>query len=376
MINRLKQIASLGQAILLDNLSRELLYSGELRELIFAGVTGVTSNPSIWQKAVATGSHYDTQIQALAQAGHTAHEIYEAIAAQDIAMAADQLRPVYNETHGRDGFVSLEVNPALAHDTAATIAEGRRLFETVHRPNVMIKVPATPEVMPAITALIGAGVNVNVTLIFAIPVYEQVMQAYLAGLRQLHAARRPLPSVSSVASFFVSRVDTMVDTRLAEVQERTGDDKLEGLKGRAAIANAKVAYTRFRAMVTSNEFNELRSLGARVQRPLWASTSTKNPDYPPTKYVDNLIGPNTVNTVPPETLAAIAEHATVAQTLEVEVDQACAVMERIKQAGINFDEVTGQLLAEGVRLFAKSFDKLIEGIEAKRAAVEAVAPGA
>jgi len=365
MVDRIRQFTSLGQAIWLDFLSRDLLRSGRLRELINAGVTGVTSNPSILQKAIAEGGYYDDQIRELARAGCDARQIYEALALRDIGEAADQLRPIYYEKDGRDGFVSLEVDPALAHDTAGTIEEARRLFRALERPNVMIKVPATPEGLPAIRTLIGEGINVNATLIFAVDVYEQVMQAYIDGLRRLQDAGRSIRRVASVASFFVSRVDTLVDRLLTE-RLAAGDQSLATLRGQAAIANAKIAYDRYRKVFESEAFAVLRASGARVQRPLWASTSTKNPDYPDTKYVDTLVGPNTVNTLPPQTLEALRDHGIAARTIDLDVDEAYGVIEKLAAVGIDMQQVCDRLLAEGVRLFAESFERMLKDIEAKR----------
>ncbi|MBU0637819.1 MAG: transaldolase [Planctomycetes bacterium] len=366
MTNRIKQLAALGQAAWLDFISRDLLRSGRLRELVEAGVTGVTSNPTILQKAVAAGNDYDAQIAELAQASQSTKAIYEALALTDIAEAADQLRSVYNETHARDGFVSIEVSPNLAHDTDGTVAEARRLFHAIGRPNVMIKVPATDAGLPAVTTLIGEGINVNVTLIFALPMYARVMQAYLDGVRRFAASGHPAGLVSSVASFFVSRIDTLVDQQLNE-RIANGAEHLEALLGRAAIASAKVAYSMYKPVFAGEAFNELRASGARVQRPLWASTSTKNPAYPDTMYVTPLIGPNTINTLPPQTLEAIQDHGVIAQSIEQELDQARAELARIQEAGIDLAAVTDQLLADGVRLFAESFEQLLANIETKRA---------
>ncbi len=365
MSNRIRQITELGQSLWLDFISRDLLHSGRLREWVNAGLTGMTSNPTIFQKSIAGGTVYDAQLRELAAAGLDAVAIYEALAIRDISEAADQLRHVHAETNGRDGYVSLEVNPRLAHDTQGTIAEARRLFGAVDRPNVMIKVPATEAGLPAIRALIGEGINVNVTLIFAIRMYERVMQAYLDGLADLRAAGRTLGRIASVASFFVSRVDTLVDKRLAE-RIAAGERSLATLRGQAAVANAKIAYDRFKHVFGGPEFTALRAAGARVQRPLWASTSTKDPAYIDTKYVDALIGPDTVNTVPPATLDAIRQHATVARTIDLDVREAYAVVERLNAAGINMTDVTDQLLAEGVQAFADSFEQLLADIEAKR----------
>ncbi len=365
MTNRVRRIAELGQAIWLDFISRDLLRQGELRALIESGVSGMTSNPTIFQKAIASGTSYDASLRELAREGLSALEIYERLAIQDITEAADQLRTVYNETHGRDGYVSIEVNPRLAHDTEGTVAEARRLHAAIGRPNVMIKVPATEAGLPAIRALIGEAINVNVTLICAIEMYERVIQAYLEGLRALREQGRPIGLVASVASFFVSRVDTLLDPQLTQ-RVQAGETSLAILRGQAAIANARIAYDVYQSMFEGPGFAELRAAGARVQRPLWASTSTKNPDYPSTKYVDALIGPNTVNTVPPQTLEAIQQHSTPARTIDLDTDQAYALLERLAAAGIDFRAVTDELLLDGVRQFADSFEKLLADVETKR----------
>ncbi len=365
MVNRIRQIGALGQAIWLDFISRELLQSGKLAELVDEGVCGVTSNPTIFQKSVAAGTDYDDQIAELARRDKSAYEIYEALAIQDIREAADILRPLYNETHGRDGFVSIEVNPRLAFDTGGTVEEARRLFAAVERPNVMIKVPGTDQGMPAVSTLIGEGIKVNVTLIFAIEMYEKVMRAYLDGLRTFRASGRPLASVASVASFFVSRVDSAVDAQLEE-KISADQDQYESLLGLAAGANAKIAYERYKTVFRGEPFAELSAAGARVQRPLWASTSAKNPSYPDLKYVDPLIGPNTVNTVPPVTLDAIRDHAVVAQTIEQSLEQDHDAMNRLSAAGIDMKSVTDQLLTAGVKSFADSFEQLLADIDARR----------
>jgi len=366
MATRIRKITGLGQAIWLDFINRDLLRSGRLHELINEGVTGMTSNPSIFQKAIASGSEYDDQIRELTHAGQSTYEIYEALAIRDIAEAADHLRPTYNEKDARDGFVSIEVDPKLADDTEGTIAEARRLFKTIDRPNVLIKVPATDAGLPAITTLIGEGINVNITLIFAISMYERVMQAYIDGLKRLQQAGRSIRRVASVASFFVSRIDSLVDKLLTERIEN-GQEGLGTLRGQAAIASAKVAYDRYKAVFEGEPFAELRSAGARVQRPLWASTSTKNPDYPDTKYVDTLIGPETVNTLPPHTLDAARDHADVARTIDLDTDEAYALIEKLGTAGIDMKTVTEQLLNDGVRLFVESFEQMLKDVDAKRA---------
>lgn len=365
MKNRIRQIVGQGQAVWIDFISRDLVRSGRLRELVNEGVTGVTSNPTIFQKSISTGTDYDAQLRELVRAGCSTMSAYEALVVQDICEAADVLRPVYNETHARDGYVSLEVSPRLASDTAGTIAEARRLHAAVNRPNLMIKVPATPEGIPAVETLIGEGINVNVTLIFSVSVYEKVMQAYLAGLRRLRQQGRPVGLVASVASFFVSRVDTLIDARL-DAMIGQGRGELATLRGQAAIANAKIAYARFKGVFESPAFAELRTLGARVQRPLWASTSTKNPNYPDTKYVDGLIGPHTVNTMPPQTLEAARSHGSALRTIDVEVDQAFDIFRRLESAGIHIEQVASELLADGVQQFADSFEKLIAELDAKR----------
>lgn len=365
MTNRIKQIQALGQAIWIDFISRELLQSGQLTQMMADGVTGMTSNPTIFQKSIATGKDYDADIQRLwRQTGERPADVFEAIAVSDVGAAADALLPVFRETSGRDGFVSIEVSPRLAHDTDGTIAEARRLYSKLARPNVMIKVPATNAGLPAIATLIGEGTNVNVTLIFSIEMYEKVMGAYLEGLRRLHAAGKPLNAVSSVASFFISRVDSLVDKLLAE-KSASGVAQAAALAGRAAVANAKIAYSRYKAVFGGGDFTALRAAGARVQRPLWASTSTKNPAYSPTLYVDNLIGPNTVNTLPPQTLEELRKPGAVAQTIEQGLDDAHSVIRQLEGLGIHMNEVTDQLLVEGVKLFADSFDQLLADVERK-----------
>jgi transaldolase len=368
-MNRIRQISALGQAIWLDFIRRDLVRCGRLTNLVEEGITGLTSNPTIFHQAIAGSAEYDDDIRRLAQAGRGPSEIYEALVIADVGEAADCLRPVYNETHGRDGFVSIEVSPHLAHDTDGTIAEARRLFHAVRRPNVMVKVPGTPAGLPAIAALIGEGINVNVTLIFSGAVYEKVIAAYLDGLQRFQQTGRPLGLVSSVASFFVSRLDTLVD-KILEHRISHGEPHLEPLFGLAAVANAKLAYQRYKAAYEGPRFEALRSCGARPQRPLWASTSTKNPSYPDTKYVDPLIGVNTVNTVPLATLDAIRDRAVTAQTIERDLERARSLMAEFEGLKIDMDWVTGVLLEEGVKAFADSYDKLLADIERKRTALQ------
>ncbi|MFZ1398370.1 MAG: bifunctional transaldolase/phosoglucose isomerase [Candidatus Promineifilaceae bacterium] len=367
-MSKLHELFELGQSVWYDNISRALLESGEMQALIDDGVVGVTSNPSIFEKAIAKSSDYDGAIRQLAQAGKATNDIYEAMALEDIGAAADLFRPVYDKTGGVDGYISLEVSPTLARDTEGTIAEARRLFATLNRPNIMIKVPATPEGIPAIETLIADGININVTLIFALSSYEDVMNAYISGLEKRLAAGQPIDNISSVASFFVSRVDSAVDKAL----EAKGNTELQG---KIAIANAKVAYARFQQVFGNARWHALAENGARVQRPLWASTSTKNPNYSSTLYVDTLIGPDTVNTVPPETVVAFKEHGTVAITLSEGVEDAAGQLGALANLGIRLDEITEQLQVAGVDSFAKAFESLMESIDGKRQAILAETDG-
>ncbi len=361
-MSKLHELFQLGQSVWYDNISRALLDSGDMQALIDDGVVGVTSNPSIFEKAIAKSDDYDAAIGELAQAGKTTNEIYEALTLADIGAAADLLKPVYDKTGGVDGYISLEVSPTLARDTEGTIAEARRLFTALSRPNIMIKVPATPQGIPAIETLTAEGININVTLIFSLSSYEGVMIAYITGLEKRLAAGQPIDHISSVASFFVSRVDTAVDKAL----DAKGNKELQG---KIAIANAKIAYARFRQVFSGTRWQALVANGARVQRPLWASTSTKNPDYPDTLYVDNLIGPDTVNTMPPATVEAYKDHGVVAVTISQGVEDAAGQLEALAQAGVDLDAVTDQLQVDGVDAFAKSFHSLMDGIESKRIAI-------
>lgn len=356
----LHRINALGQSIWYDNIRRALIEMGDLQALIDKGVTGVTSNPTIFEKAIAGSADYDTDIRRLTNEGKSVTEIYETLATTDIASGADLLRPIYERTAGADGFISLEVSPTLAHDTPGTIAEGKRLFAALGRPNVMIKVPATPAGIPAIRALIGAGVNVNVTLIFDTAQYEAVANAYLAGLEDWASGGGDLSKVASVASFFVSRVDSSIDKLLEKVEEGAA------LMGQAAIANAKVAYARFGELFSGARWSALAAAGARVQRPLWASTGTKNPKYSDVLYIDTLIGPDTVNTVPPATLTAILDHGVAARTIDVNVAQAHETLAQLMQLGINIHVVAEALQTEGVASFAKSFETLMAALSEKR----------
>jgi len=354
------ELLSLGQSIWYDNIRRELLESGELSALIQAGVMGVTSNPTIFEKAIAGHTDYDAQMRELVAEGKSVDEIYEALVLRDIQHAADLLQPVYEQTNGIDGYISLEVSPTLARNTEGTIHDARRLFQAVGRRNVMIKVPATPEGIPAIEQLISDGININVTLIFSLAAYEAVIEAYLKGLEALHASGGDLSQVASVASFFVSRVDSAIDPEL----EKRGNKELQG---ELAIANAKVAYALFQERFSDERWQTLAASGAQMQRPLWASTGTKNPAYSDTLYIDKLIGPHTVNTVPPATLDAFQDHGNVASTIEDGIDQARAKIAALAGLGIDFDAVTNKLLEDAVTAFSRSFESLMASIAEKRA---------
>lgn len=365
MTNTIQQLRASGQSIWYDNIRRGMLKSGELQRLIDLGVSGLTSNPTIFEKAITGSADYDDALLELALAGKKAGEIYESLTMEDIRAAADLLRPIYDSTGGADGYASLEVDPHLAHDTDATVAEARRLFQALGRPNVMIKVPATPEGIPAVRRLIGQGVNVNVTLTFSLEAYEQVREAYIAGLQDLLRAGGDVTRVASVASFFVSRVDTAVDGLLRE-RIKQGQTDLAGLLGKAAIANARLAYHAFRQTFDGEGFAALRAAGARAQRPLWASTSTKDPSYSDVLYVESLIGRDTVNTLPDVTLQAFLDHGRVAEALSQGLEDARLTMDALEQAGISMKEVTDRLLADGVKAFADSFDKLMANLAQKR----------
>ncbi len=372
MKNTIQQLHELGQSVWCDNLSRAMIDSGELKRLIDLGVVGVTSNPTIFMNAITGGHDYDRLFEQLLGEDFDTLETYEGLVLPDIGDAADLLRPVYQSTHGLDGYVSLEVNPRLAADTQATIAEARRLFRGLGRPNVFIKVPATDEGVPAIETLIGEGINVNVTLIFSIAMYEKVMAAYIHGLKRFDAAGGDLRRVASVASFFVSRVDTLVDRLLEE--KRAGGARVDHLLGRAAVANAKLAYARFQEVFgPSGDFKNLARKGARPQRPLWASTSTKNPAYPPTKYVTDLVAPDSVNTMPPPTIQATLDGRpdSVRVTIRDDVAAARTLFADLKAIGIDMAAVTDRLRVEGVNAFTKSFDDLLTNLESKRSMLRA-----
>lgn len=374
MTNPLKQLQSLGQSVWYDNIDRAQLDSGEFKRMLDEyGILGVTANPTIFEKSISSGHAYDEQITQLIKEGKTTNEIYEAIVIRDIRTVADLLRPIYDSTEGKDGYVSLEVSPELAHDTAATIAEAKRFWQMVDRRNLMIKIPATPEGIPAIFETLRSGINVNVTLIFSLQAYRDVTDAYLRALEDLNGRGEEVGHIASVASFFVSRVDTLVDKLLDDKIKATNDpaeqEKLKSLKGKAAIANARIVYQDFKRIFGTPRFESLKHAGAHVQRPLWASTSTKNPEYRDVLYAEELIGPNTVDTMPLETILKFADHGRVRLSIEDDIPGAQAALENLEKVGIHYDQVTQQLLNEGVQKFVDSFRQLFAGIESKKNAI-------
>ena len=369
MSNPLLEAERLGQSIWLDYISRHLIDSGELQRLIEEdGLAGVTSNPAIFDKAISGAEDYNQEISKMAGQGYQAGEIYETLAIEDVRRATDLFRPKYDSTQGRHGFVSLEVNPHLAYDTEGTIAEARRLWSELDRPNALIKVPGTKEGVPAIRRLISEGINVNVTLLFGLPRYGEVAEAYIQGLEDRHSAGKPLQRVASVASFFLSRIDVLVDARLekmAAAKDHHGELALK-LRGQVAIASARKAYQIYKRLFHNDRFARLAQNGAASQRLLWASTSTKNPDYSDVKYVEQLIGPETINTLPLETLKAYLDHGRPEARLETGLDEAARTLQELAEVGIDIDQVTGQLEQEGVEKFNKPFDALLKTIEQRQ----------
>jgi transaldolase/glucose-6-phosphate isomerase len=362
----------LGQSIWFDNIERRLITSGELKRMIDEDdLRGVTSNPAIFEKAISSSDEYVSQIAELAAQEKSALEIYEALAIRDIQGAADVFAPVFEKTKGLDGYVSLECSPFLANDTEGTIKEARRLWGMVDRKNVMIKIPGTPAGMPAIEQCIYEGININVTLLFSLESYERTIDAYLNGLNRRMAEGKPVDNIASVASFFVSRIDTAVDKKLEELIARAEDKetkaKLRSLLGRIAIANAKRAYHIYKDVFHGERFASLKAAGATVQRPLWASTSVKNPAYGDVYYVEALIGPETVNTLPPATFIAFRDHGRVRITIEDNLEEEQAILDRLEQVEIKLADVTGKVLEDGVRLFVEPFEKLLAAIEKRRA---------
>jgi len=374
--NKLQELHDVGQSIWLDSIDRRMLHDGELdRRIRDDALTGMTSNPTIFQKALASSNAYDDQIGDAEEKGLSTWELFELLETTDVRDACDRFAGVYSSSRGADGYVSIEVSPGVSNSADATVEEARRLWKTVNRPNVMVKVPGTPEGAIAVRRLIAEGINVNITLLFAIEAHERVIDAYLAGLEDRVKAGKPIDGLASVASFFVSRVDTEIDKRLEALiakADAAEKERLKLLKGRAAIANAKLAYRLFRQKFTGPRWEALVKQGARLQRPLWASTSTKNPEYRDVMYVEELIGPDTVDTMPPATIEAFAEHGVVDKTVDKKVAAAEGLLREIEAAGISIKDVTAKLLVDGIASFQKSFDELIAGLESK---IGSLAPG-
>ena len=366
--NPLKELEILGQSVWLDYIRRDLITSGRLQHMIQEdGIRGMTSNPSIFEKAIAESQEYDEAVRGLVVRGKNAKEIYEDLTMRDVQSAAYEFGSLYETTDGKDGYVSLEVNPHLAHDTQGTIEEARRLSTTLNRFNIFIKVPATAEGLPAIQQLISEGISVNVTLLFGLPRYRQVAEAYIAGLEARLDQGKPVKQLASVASFFLSRIDTLVDSLLEKPIARGGKeaDLAKKVRGQVAIASAKLAYQMYKELFASDRFKKLAAQGAHPQRLLWASTGTKNPDYSDVKYVDSLIGPDTVNTLPLETLDAYRDHGDPKLRLEENIKEANGIMRQFPDLGISIDTITQQLENEGIEKFNKPFDKLMETLTKK-----------
>jgi len=373
MASPLNQLISLGQSFWLDNIRRGFTRSGELRRLIDVdGLRGETSNPTIFEKAIAESDDYDDAVKELVAAKKTTAEVYDALTTDDVREACDAFRDLYNATKGGDGYVSIELPPKFSNDTDASIAEGLRLWSLVGRPNLMVKVPATDEGIPVIRRLISEGINVNITLMFGEAYYAKVIDAYMSGLEDRRTKGLPLQQVASVASCFVSRVDTEADKRLADAMD--GVDaarraRIEALLGKTAIANSKRLYRLYKESIATDRFKGLAAAGARRQRPLWASTSTKNPKYPDTYYVEALIGPDTIDTMPPATIDAFRDHGKVAPTLDGGYDEADRAVDELESLGISLEAITDKLLADGLVAFGKSYDELFAVIEHKVAAL-------
>jgi transaldolase len=364
---------SYGQSIWMDNLSRTLIESGELKQMIEdRGIVGITSNPSIFEKAIIGNAIYDADIEAGIRAGQSVEEIYESLVFEDIRNACDIFKPVYEATNGLDGYVSIEVPPNIANDTQSTIAEARRYYEQIGRENVMIKIPGTKMGLPAVEQVIADGINVNVTLLFSVESYVETAWAYIRGLEKRAAEGKDISNIASVASFFLSRIDSNIDDRIDEKLAAGMDRiekkaKLENIKGKVAIANAKVAYQKYKEIISSDRWQALAQKGAKVQRLLWASTSTKNPEYSDVMYVDELIGSDTVNTLPPNTIEACADHCSPGSRIETGVEEAYQLIESLKDPDINIDitEVMDELLEEGIDKFIKPFESLMASLQDK-----------
>lgn len=370
--NHLLEIENLGQSIWMDNLSRNIIESGELKNLIAQkGIRGITSNPAIFEKAIAGNAIYDADIEAGIRAGKSVMDIYESLVFKDIRDACDIFMPVYEQTDGLDGYISIEVPPTIAEDTESTINEAIRYYNAIGRENLMIKIPGTPEGLPAVTRVISEGINVNVTLLFSIESYVNTAWAYIEGLEARAEAGEDISKIASVASFFLSRIDSNIDdgidAKLKSITDETVKAKLEAVKGKVAIANAKIAYQEYKKIIQSDRWKALSAKGAKVQRLLWASTSTKNPAYSDVMYVDELIGPDTVNTLPPQTIDACADHCHVDNRVETNIEAANQLMESLKDPDINIDinKVMDELLTEGIDKFIKPFTSLMNSLEEK-----------
>jgi transaldolase len=371
--NPLLEIAALGQSIWMDNLTRDLIESGELKRLIETrGLRGITSNPAIFEKAIVGNQIYDAEIEAGIKAGKPLLEIYETLIFEDIQCACDIFRPVYEASNGLDGYISIEVPPTIARDTEKTIAEARRYFHAIGRENVMIKIPGTPEGLPAVEQVISEGMNVNVTLLFSVQSYINTAWAYIRGLEQRVANGQPIHNIASVASFFLSRIDSKIDDRIELIRSKgipipEVAAKLATIEGKVAIANAKIAYQEYKKIVESGRWQALVAQGAKVQRLLWASTSTKNPNYNDVMYVDELMGADTVNTLPPATIEACADHCDVADRIESNLDHAYTLIENLKDPdiNINLEQVMDELLDEGIDKFIQPFESLMRSLEDK-----------
>ena len=365
MGKQLQELAAAGQSVWLDNIRRSMFASGELQKLVDVGLRGQTSNPTIFAQAIGSGTDYDAQLKGLIGSEQDPQNLFEALAIQDIRSACDVFAPVFKSTNGLDGYVSLEVSPTLAHDTQGTIDAAKRLWKAVDRPNVMIKIPGTPECVPSVRAAIAAGVNINVTLLFSVDQYAAAANAYIGGLEDRVKAGQPIDKIASVASVFVSRIDTAIDKQLDERIAK--GEKLEDLKGKAGIANLKLTYQEFEQLFHGERFAALKAKGAKVQRPLWASTSTKNPKYNDLMYVVNVVGADTVNTMPPATIDALLDHGVVKpDTVHDDVAGGKALIEALAAKGVSLHDVTEQLVADGVKSFAQSFKEMLDAISGKQ----------
>jgi len=375
MTNPLLQLKPQGQSVWYDTVDRAQLVSGLFQRLLDEdGIMGVTSNPTIFQKSISQGDAYDEQMTQLIKEEKSTSEIYEALVIKDITTVADMLRPIYDRTNRQDGYVSLEVSPDLSHDTGETLSEARRFWKMVDRPNLMIKIPATAEGIPAVQQALTEGININITLIFSLDSYREVADAYITALENRNAEGKDISHIASVASFFVSRVDTLVDKLLEDkikvTQDSAEQQRLKLLEGKAAIANARLVYQEFKRIFHTPRFETLKHSGAHVQRPLWASTSTKNPAYRDVLYAEELVGPDTVDTMPLETVENFRDHGRVSRTIEDDIQQAKDEFSALEKVGIHYDQVTKQLQDEGVQKFADSFHELIKGIESKKQVIQ------